>query len=117
MKTIEEKLGQEPAFPAKKLIVTGKEFSHYTNDNGIRSAIFKDIIEEVKFEGISKRFYAACEHSINAYKWASKMSTTTLKEILLMDANEAWIPFKHFPIAVAKIQYMLADELLKAENE
>jgi hypothetical protein len=99
MKINEEKLGQEPAFPAKKLIVTGKEFSHYINDNGTKAAIFKDVIDEVKLEGMSKRFYAAC---------------AAMQGLLATGNHSGSGTYNPF---IGRISFEIADELLKAENK
>lgn len=83
---MERKLGLEPAFA-----------SEYHN-------------------GISKRLYVAKGYADCAYKWADEICIENSLEIMGMDANTKWNHPIHFPMLVVKLQYMLADEFLKQEN-
>ena len=93
-----EKLGQEPAFACTyEMKIMGENKLCY-------------------HDGISKRFYAACEYSYAAYKWGEMMSIPECKKILNLNENDNWIYPIHFPLLVIKLQYLLSDELLKQES-
>lgn len=85
----EEKLGQEPAFPSKGN-ATCRSLSGYAS------------YQNLKFEGMSKRFYAACA------AMQGILANPSIKLTLGPDKpneNDRLI----------KVAYSLADELLKQE--
>lgn len=96
---MQDKLGQENAFP----IVA------FSKDGVITS--------EECFNGMSKRFYAACSYSDSAYKWAEEMSIDACLKVLGLSSDTKWEYVIHFPKLVIRLQYMLSDELLKQENK
>lgn len=81
-----EKLGQKPAFA-----------NEYHN-------------------GISTRLYIANNYADIAYKWACDMSEIGMKETIYLPISTKWNYFVHFPMLIAKLQFMLADELLKQDQ-
>lgn len=94
-----KKLGQEPAFPPTKEI---QELNPDCEGYNV---------------GMSKRFYAACKCANSAYKLALEMPLRECKDILGLSKEDNWNSAFHFQTLVVKLQYILADELLKQENE
>lgn len=68
-------------------------------------------------QGMSKRFYAACKYSDAACKWADEMSIDTCMDVLGLPKDTKWNYLIHFPMVIIRLQYALADELLKQENQ
>lgn len=92
---MDKKLGQQPAFAT----------SAFGDDDGVYN------------QGISPRLYIAKGYADCAAKWARELSIETAKRFLQMKPSDRYDELIHFPMLVAKIQYMMADELLKLENE
>jgi hypothetical protein len=94
----DEELGQKPAFPFS--------YEHYVEG--------QHHVEV--YQGVSKRFYAASNYVNVAHDWVKEMSINTCKKLLGLNKEDDWEASKHYPMLLIKIQYMLADELLKQEN-
>lgn len=61
MKTEEEKLGQEPAFPAESIDIVVERVSYnYIDEFGDEKIGYTDKHAKKIQNGMSKRFYAAC---------------------------------------------------------
>ncbi|KAF5028035.1 hypothetical protein DSECCO2_663230 [anaerobic digester metagenome] len=56
----EEKLGQEPAFPTKLNQVIGQTSYNFMDENGKEQMGHYNNYAEIVYQGVSKRFYAAC---------------------------------------------------------
>lgn len=56
----EEKLGQEPAFPTKLNQVIGQTSYNFTDENGNGQIGYYNNYADIVYQGVSKRFYAAC---------------------------------------------------------
>jgi hypothetical protein len=103
-----EKLGQEPAFPC---------FEY--NESGNGNCIVLNIAGEKQYipfkEGMSKRFFAANNYANVADSYFNNTTAEYISKYIGIDPKE-YIGYIHYPIAIAKIQYQLADELLKQEG-
>lgn len=95
----EEKLGQEPAFPVKLNQVVGQTSYNFTDENGNGQIAYHNNYADIVYQGVSKRFYAAC---------------TAMQGIL---ANTQFRKdFGGSPKGIIEYSYELADELLKQEE-
>lgn len=95
------KLGLEPAFPMDDY--------DFSNDE-----ITPTLVNQYK--GMSKRFYSASIYADIAYKYADTLSIKESQKVLNIKDTMIWDNLTHFPMLVAKLQYMFADEFLKQEN-
>ena len=99
---MENKLGQESAFPAKsKRIVVGRTEVATANSDGSASMHYHNEYGELYQDGMTKRFYAACAAMQGLLANASMIDNHSLQ-------GAEWI---------AKHAFIQADELLKQENE
>lgn len=91
---MEKKLGQEPTFATSAL-----------GDN-----------EELYQKGMSQRLYIANGYADCAHKLADETGIGHALKLLGIDSNVTWDHTVHMPALIVKLQYMLADELLKQEH-
>lgn len=99
MKTTKEKLGQEPAFPAEPIdVVVGQVTYNYIDENGLEQINRSNQYGQKLQHGMSKRFYAAC-CAMQGYIAGVRGSGDAV------DIKE-----------MVEVSYVIADELLKAEN-
>jgi hypothetical protein len=66
-------------------------------------------------QGISKRLYIATQCQSTAEKFFTDTTVGYISQYLGIEASE-YVAKKHYPEAVAKMAFQLADELLKQEN-
>ena len=105
----EKKLGQTPAFSVN----TYKE-KRYVRENKFGYPEYEDV--EVTHLGISKRYYTACHSQGSALDVVKNMSVKDLSLLIGIDSDQ-FNYVRHMPIALVKVSYMIADELLKQEHE
>lgn len=98
---MEKKLGQEPAFPTIVSFENGKMQESYQVGNC-----------EAHFNGVSKRFYAACAAMQGILAGDSNTLTCTTKD----DVLSAHKTYSYNYSKIAKNAFKLADELLKQES-
>ena len=107
MKT-KESLGNEPAFPNEKYSIkvpTGK-FSYGEQE-------FKT--EVVFHRGMSKRFFAANNSIAIADNMLKAFSIKSIAEFIGVEPSE-YKHYLHYPVALSKMSYVIADEMLRQEN-
>ena len=106
MENQNEKLGQEPAFPTEsKQEVIGNKSYTFTNEMGNTEIGYQNVFCEIAQDGMSKRFYAACEIT-------KALITAYPKERMV---NDGYIVTTDYP-EIIKEAYELADELLRQEK-
>lgn len=95
----EEKLGQEPAFPTKLNQVIGQTSYNFMDENGNGQIGYYNNYAEIVYQGVSKRFYAACAAMQGLFANPHPVFVNAGMESLI---NQA---------------YYAADELLRQEGE
>lgn len=95
----EEKLGQEPAFPTKLNQVVGQTIYNFTDENGNEQIGYYNNYADMVYQGVSKRFYAAC----------AAMQGILANTQFRNDCGGS-------PEVIIEYSYELADELLRQEE-
>lgn len=95
----EEKLGQEPAFPTKLNQVVGQTTYNFTDENGNGQIGYYNNYEDISYQGVSKRFYAAC----------AVMQGILANSQFITDCGGS-------SKVIIEYSYELADELLRQEG-
>lgn len=95
----EEKLGQEPAFPVKLNQVIGQTSYNFTDENGNGQIAYHNNYADIVYQGVSKRFYAAC---------------AAMQGVLANPQFRSSVGGS--PIEIIEYSYELADELLRQEE-
>ena len=95
----EEKLGQEPAFPTKLNQVIGQTSYNFMDENGKEQMGHYNNYAEMVYQGVSKRFYAACAAMQGLFANSHPTFVNAGMESLIKQA------------------YYAADELLRQEGE
>lgn len=67
-------------------------------------------------EGMSKRFYAANNSIAVADNTLKEFSIKSIAEFIGVEPSE-YKHSLHYPVALSKMSYVIADELLKQENK
>ena len=94
----EEKLGQEPAFPTTLNQVVGQTTYNFTDENGNGQIGHYNNYADISYQGVSKRFYAACAAMQGLFANSHPMFVNAGMESLIKQA------------------YYAADGLLKQEG-
>jgi hypothetical protein len=97
----EEKLGQEPAFPTKLNQVIGQTSYNFIDENGNGQIGYYNNYADIEYQGVSKRFYAAC----------------AAMQGLLGNGRYADSAVYATKTPFIELCYALADELLRQEGE
>lgn len=95
----EEKLGQEPAFPTKLNQVIGQTSYNFIDENGNGQIGYYNNYADIEYQGVSKRFYAACAAMRGLFANPHPTLVNAGMESLIKQA------------------YCAADELLRQEGE
>lgn len=95
----EEKLGQEPAFPTKLNQVIGQTTYNFIDENGYEQIGHHNNYADIVYQGVSKRFYAAC----------AAMQGILANTQFRSDCCGS-------PKVIIEYSYELADELLRQEG-
>lgn len=98
----EEKLGQEPAFPVKLNQVIGQTTYNFTDENGNGQIAYHNNYADIVYQGVSKRFYAAC---------AAMQGLIASNPKCLQGNIDMPVPHE-----VVKLAFEYADELLRQEG-
>lgn len=94
----EERLGQEPAFPTKLNQVIGQTSYNFTDEKGNGQIAYHNNYADIVYQGMSKRFYAAC----------------TAMQGLLVNSHPVFV--NAGMESLIKQAYYAADELLRQEE-
>lgn len=98
-----EKLGQEPAFPMKLNQVIGQTSYNFTDENGNEQIGHYNNYADIVYQGMSKRFYAAC---------------AAMQGILSGMDCQSMVGYRSTDTSgVVELSYLMADELLKQEDK
>ena len=100
----EEKLGQEPAFPATLNQVVEQTTYNFKDENGNGQIGHYNNYADISYQGVSKRFYAACA------AMQGMLAHSTRYHCRPEDSHLTWKQ------GMIKEAYELADELLIQEG-